>query len=67
MPTHKVSLNGLLIEVYISETGDWGLDNVLIWDVFGDVSAEEKEVIMQYLFDEGFISDRRTRCQISTV
>tara|TARA_Y100000004_G_scaffold185816_1_gene236551 strand:- start:464 stop:667 length:204 start_codon:yes stop_codon:yes gene_type:complete len=65
MPTYKVTLNGLLVEVYISKSGDWGQDSVLIWDVFSDVSNNEKEIIMQYLFDEGFISDRRTKCQIS--
>tara|TARA_B100000131_G_C17867605_1_gene512862 strand:- start:131 stop:334 length:204 start_codon:yes stop_codon:yes gene_type:complete len=67
MPTYKVTLNGLLVEVYISKSGDWGQDSVLIWDVFSDVSDNEKEIIMQYLFDEGFISDRRTKCQISEV
>jgi len=65
MPTYKVTVNGLLVEVYISKSGDWGQDSVLIWDVFSDVSDNEKEIIMQYLFDEGFISDRRTKCQIS--
>lgn len=67
MPSYEVVLNGLLIEVYLSDSGDWGNDSVLIWDVFCDVSDEEKEIIMQYLFDEGFISDRRTKCQISEV
>lgn len=67
MPSYEVVLNGLLIEVYLSDSGDWGNDSVLIWDVFCDVSDEEKEIIMQYLFDEGFISDRRTKCQISEI
>ena len=65
MPTYSLILNGLLVEVYLSPEEDWRFDDVLIWDMMGDLIIREETLIMQYLFDEGFIKDRRTQCHVT--
>ncbi len=43
-----LKINGLDIEV--------SQDRVIIYDVMNDVSPEEGEIIVKYLFSEGFIN-----------
>ncbi len=62
-----VFLNGLPIEIKKSKSGFWKNDLVIIHDPLGGQIAEhEVLVLMQYLYEEGFIEDRKTPYQIET-
>ncbi len=59
----KLNVHGYDLEVYHHPAGFWGDDRV----VFDREPDEEiRRDIMQYLYCEGFIQDRRTKCQLST-
>lgn len=55
----RLTLQGLIVDVSISKDGDWKKDIITI---HFSKKLEDGRVskIMQYLFDEGFIKDRRT-------
>ena len=56
-----VFLNGLPIKIKKGESGFWKDDLVSIRDPLkASVSEKEIKVIMDYLYQEGFIQDRRT-------
>ena len=55
----KLILNGLAVEIYYDALGDWRKDLVYIYDCKEDLSDAEAEKIIGYLYDEGFIMDRR--------
>ncbi len=56
----KTSLNVKGVELEIRYQGVW-YDNQII--MYSD-PGEDKVDIVQYLYDEGFIQDRRTPCKI---
>ena len=59
-------LNGVSIEIEyptdqkVGEPRNWKDDKVCIYDSLGDVSEKEVNLIIDYLYNEGFILDRRT-------
>jgi len=59
-------LNGVSIEIKcptdqkVGEPRNWKDDKVYIYDSLGDVSEKEVSLIIDYLYNEGFILDRRT-------
>ena len=65
-PTHTVGVNGLFAEIYESniEEGFWGNKKIYIYDCFSDLADVERDAIINYLYEEGFIDDRRTRCEV---
>lgn len=60
----ELSLNGLIIEVHRSDSEDWRRDIVYIYDPLRSMKENEDDNIIDYLYSEGFIIDRRTHCQI---
>ncbi len=60
----ELFLNGLYIEIALSEDSDWQKDVVYIYDCLSNLSDEERDIIVCYLYEEGFIQDRKTCCQV---
>jgi len=55
--------HGLFVEVD-NENEFWGNDTIYIYDGLSDSTEKEIIAITNYLYDEGFIQDRRTKCTI---
>ncbi len=49
------------------ETGFWMKEKILIYDNDNSISESEIKKIKEYLYDEGFILDRRTPYEIVQV
>ena len=49
------------VEVHQSDDGNWQNDTIFIYS--NDKIVEKKQIyaILQYLYDEGYIQDRRTK------
>lgn len=68
----KILVNSNIIEIYNKESNNsslfvhWKSKAIKIYDASKRVSEEEKYKIIQYLYDEGLIEDRRIECQIIT-
>jgi hypothetical protein len=65
-PTYTVVVNGLYTEIYEDnpEEGFWDNKKIYIYDCLSDLSDKEKEHIIDYIYNEGFIDDRRTQCEV---
>ena len=63
---YTVEVNGLIVEIYDynSEKEFWGDKKIYIYDCMGDLSGKEQDSIIDYLYNEGFVEDRRTECEI---
>ncbi len=66
-----IIINGLIVEVYENvpkeqnyAEGDWRGDKIYIYDGLGDAPEEEIDQIIEYLYNEGFILDRRTDYEV---
>tara|TARA_Y100000310_G_C20565956_1_gene755502 strand:- start:416 stop:634 length:219 start_codon:yes stop_codon:yes gene_type:complete len=65
-----IVINGLLIEIKNVRdikypNGHWKRKKIFIHDVVeSGLEEAEMSAIVQYLYDEGFIEDRRTPCEI---
>jgi len=57
----KLNLHGINVEVYHHPDGFWGDDRVILSK---DTDKKTLKEIIQYLYIEGFIQDRRTPCQL---
>ncbi len=60
--TTRIELNKRVVEVYTSSQS-WTKDKVYIYDPQLEVTEEEKNKIIDYLYSEGFIEDRRTQSE----
>tara|TARA_Y100000592_G_scaffold93984_1_gene158060 strand:+ start:5635 stop:5838 length:204 start_codon:yes stop_codon:yes gene_type:complete len=60
--TTRIELNKRVVEVYTSPES-WTKDKVYIYDPQLQVTEEEKNQIIDYLYSEGFIEDRRTKSE----
>ena len=60
--TTRIELNKRVVEVYTSSEG-WTKDKVYIYDPELKVTEQEKNQIIDYLYSEGFIEDRRTQSE----
>ena len=58
-----LAYNGLIVEVE-SKDDFWENDTIYIYDGLSDATEEEITAITNYLYDEGFIQDRKTRCKV---
>ena len=59
---HSISFNGFTVEVWaMVEDKDWRNDTVLIYNDIGCISDSDIQKIIEYLYGEGFIEDRRTK------
>ena len=55
--------NGLFVEIERKDDF-WGNDAGYIYDGLSDASEDEINAIKDYLYNEGFIQDRRTKCEV---
>ena len=44
--------------------GFWKKDKILIHDVYYQLTDSDVSQIVQYLYNEGFIQDRQTACEV---
>ena len=63
---HTILVNGLHIEVYDKnpEENFWDNKKIYIYDGLSDLTEKEKGMIIDYIYAEGFIDDRRTECAV---
>ena len=61
----NIVINGLTIEIKEGDDSYWKNKKILIYDV-SESNLNDKEVgaIVSYLYEEGFIEDRRTEFEI---
>lgn len=62
-----ILVNSLFVEVYDKPTGvpdSWKSKAIRIYDPLGTVTEEHEGTVIQYLYDEGFILDRRIDCDV---
>ena len=62
---HELILPPYRLKVLPCEDGNWRHDTVFIYNDTKVIAEREIDTLMQYLFDEGFISDRRTKYYIA--
>jgi len=62
MNQEDLIVNGIPVIVNSDENGAWMKDCVII--LKPDVAEAEIVGVMSYLYEEGFILDRRTRCEV---
>ena len=60
----ELFLNGFYIEVTLSEDEDWQKDAIYIYDCLSSMREEERDSLIEYLYSEGFVQDRKTRCEV---
>jgi hypothetical protein len=61
--TTRIELNKRMIELY-SSPENWTKDKVYIYDPQLQVTEDEKNQIIDYLYSEGFIEDRRIQSEL---
>jgi len=65
-----ILINSLFVEIYApgnaSVPESWESQAIRIYDPLEAVTEEHERNVIQYLFDEGFIEDRRIKCDIIT-
>jgi len=64
MDIDKLILNGISVEVHHDKTGSWKKDKIYIYDCTEELPEEEAQRMVDYLYQEGFIMDRRTEMTI---
>jgi len=62
---HSLTYLGIPVGVYPCVDGNWKHDTVFIYNSKKVITKAEIKVIMQYLYDEGYIQDRRTKYMIA--
>jgi len=55
----KLVINNQVVEIHYDKTGNWRKDKVYIWDCTEILLDTEANHIIDYLYEEGFIMDRR--------
>ena len=67
-----ILVNSLFVEIYERgpdihfPAGYWKSKAIRIYDPLETVTEEHQRKVIQYLYDEGFILDRRVDCDIIT-
>jgi len=56
-----VTVNGFAAEIKSSEDCNWEEDTVIIHNAVGCISDKDIAKIIEYLYAESFIQDRRTK------
>ena len=65
MPQFTLNFQGNIVKVFPCNDGDWRHDTVFIYNTDKKSIKDKKiRIIMQYLYDEGYIKDRRTKYEI---
>ena len=63
---HSVVINGLIVEVYDKDPGKdfWKNKKIYIYDCLSDLTDKERDIIIDYMYSEGFIDDRKIDCEV---
>ena len=62
-----ILVNSLFVEVFSKPVGvpeHWKSKAIRIYDPQETVTEKHERTVIQYLYDEGFIEDRRTDCDV---
>jgi len=64
--THTIQFNGLFVEVYDKDPTEnfWKDKKIYIYDCLSDLSEKERDSIINYLYEEGFVDDRRIEFEV---
>ena len=65
-PIHSIVINGLIVEIYDKNPAEdfWGDKKIYIYDCLSDLTDKERDLLINYIYDEGFIDDRRIECEV---
>jgi len=61
---YVIDYNGWKVECHLCNDGNWLHDTVFVYNNKKTISKKEIAVILDYLYNEGFIQDRRTKYEI---
>ena len=59
--THSLTYRGIPVQVHPCEDGNWRHDTIFLYNTQKIITKAEIMTIIQYLYDEGYIQDRRTK------
>ena len=62
---YELRVNKYKTKVFLCDDGNWRHDTIFIYNDSKCIGEKEIETIIEYLFNEGFIKDRRTKYYIS--
>ena len=62
---YELQVNKYQTKVFLCDDGKWRHDTVFIYNDSKCIAEKEIETIIEYLFNEGFIKDRRTKYYIA--
>ena len=62
---YELQVNKYQTKVFLCEDGNWRHDTIFIYNDSKCIAEKEIETIIEYLFNEGFIKDRRTKYYIA--
>ena len=62
---YELTINEVPLKVFLAKDGDWRHDTVFIYNTKKVITKVEIHAIIQYLYDEGYIKDRRTKYMIA--
>jgi len=60
----KLIINNNPVEIHYDKTGNWQKDKVYIYDCTEELPEEESDLIINYLYEEGFLMDRRVETTV---
>ncbi len=58
-------INKYRIKIFLCNDGNWRHDSIFIYNNTKCIAEKEIEAIIEYLFNEAFIKDRRTQYHIA--
>ena len=61
----QLYVNKYKTKVFLCEDGNWRHDTVFIYNDSKCIAQKEIQTIIEYLFNEAFIKDRRTKYYIT--
>ena len=62
---YELQVNKNKNKLFLCDDGNWRHDTVFIYNDSKCIAEKEIETIIEYLFNEGFIKDRRTKYYIA--
>lgn len=61
----EIHLSGYRVKVFLCDDGNWRHDSVFIYNDTKVIARKKIRAIIQYLYEEGFIKDKRTKYYIA--
>tara|TARA_B100000676_G_C17808335_1_gene696056 strand:- start:557 stop:763 length:207 start_codon:yes stop_codon:yes gene_type:complete len=62
---YELNVSDYRVKVFLCNDGDWRHDTVFIYNDTKVIAQKEIRAIIQYLHEEGFIKDKRTKYYIA--